>query len=158
MFWKPLLPFFEWCDATWVGSSIRASTWIFPAIETIHIFALTVLLGTIVVLDLRLLGLGLRRQPVALLAENLRGWTFTSLAVMLLSGVALFLSEAVKCFHNEGFRVKMTLLPVAILFHFTVFRRAAAGVSAPPWGKLAALVSLALWFGVGIAGRAIGFL
>ncbi len=61
-------PLFRWFDATWIGSSIRASTYAFPIIECVHLLGMVLLLGTIVVIDLLLLGLGMRRQPVSRLA------------------------------------------------------------------------------------------
>jgi Family of unknown function (DUF6644) len=156
-----LLPFFQWCDATTIGAWIRDSTWLFPLIETFHILALTVLFGTVLVIDLRLMGAGLRAQPVSVIARQLRPWLRGSLAVILASGVLLFLSEAMKCYGNDGFRFKMVALFLALGFQFTVF----AYVTSPagearvwPVGKkMAALVSMALWLSVGIGGRAIGF-
>ena len=154
-----LLPFFEWCDHTAIGEAIRCSVWAFPIIETFHIFALTLLFGTILVMDLRLLGAGLTRQPVSRVAANLWPWMMGSLAVILTTGTLLFLSEALKCFSNDGFRFKMVCLFFALLFHFTFFRRAAwhEGAGSPLGRKMTAVVSMLLWLGVGVGGRAIGF-
>lgn len=79
---------------------------------------------------------------------------------MLTSGFLLFLSEAMKCYGNTSFRWKMLFLFSALLFQFTIYNRVVAseGKSAPIGGKIAAAVALCLWFGVGLAGRAIGFL
>jgi len=79
---------------------------------------------------------------------------------MLTSGILLFLSEAMKCYGNTSFRVKMLFLFAALLFQFTIYNRTVKneGASAPVGGKIAAGVALCLWFGVGLAGRAIGFL
>jgi hypothetical protein len=82
-----------------------------------------------------------------------------SLLVMILTGSALFASEAVKCYYSSAFWVKMSCLLAATIFTFTVRRRLTMqeiGVR-PFWLKLVALVSLALWFGVGAGGRWIGF-
>ena len=158
---ESLLPFFQWCDATTIGQWIRDSTWLFPIIETFHILALTVLFGTVLVIDLRLMGAGLRGQPVAVIARHLRPWLRGSLAVILVSGILLFLSEAMKCYGNDGFRFKMAALFLALTFQFTVFRyvTSPAGEARvwPVGKKAAALVSMVLWLGVGIGGRAIGF-
>jgi hypothetical protein len=80
--------------------------------------------------------------------------------VMLTSGLLLFLSEAMKCYGNTSFRIKMLFLFFALLFQFTIYNRIVKneGTSAPVGGKIAAAVALCLWFGVGLAGRAIGFL
>jgi len=155
-----IIPFFQWCDNTMLAQSIRNSRVAFPVIENFHLFALTVLLGSLVVLVLRQFGLIYKTQPISEVASALRPWNRWSLAVMLTSGVLLFVSEAMKCYGNTSFRVKMLFLFFALLFQFTIYNRVVAseGKSAPAGGKIAAAVALCLWFGVGLAGRAIGFL
>lgn len=154
-----LLPFFEWCDSTAIGQAIRDSRLLFPIIESLHLFALTVLLGTVVVLNLRLLGTGLRKQPMPLVARSLAPLTFWSLLAMLITGTLLFCSEALKCYDSPPFRVKMVALFLAIVFHWTVFYPAVNSPTGPGrWRRIAtAMVSMILWFGVATAGRAIGF-
>jgi hypothetical protein len=157
---QSLAPFFQWCDGTALAQAIRNSRIAFPVIENFHLFALTVLLGSLVVLCLRQFGLVYKEQPIAEVARALRPWNLWSLAVMLTSGILLFLSEAMKCYDNTSFRVKMCFLFFALLFQFTIYSRIVKreGASAPIGGKIAAAVALCLWFGVGLAGRAIGFL
>jgi hypothetical protein len=157
---KMLYPFFEWCEATTVGHAIRSSLWAFAVIESVHLLALAAIGGAVLVVDLRLLGLGLRRQPIPELARNAYPWFVGSLIVMLVTGVALFLSEAVKCYYSTAFWVKMSSLALAMIFSFTVRRRVTLADEArvrPIWYKAVALVSLSLWFGVGAGGRWIGF-
>jgi Family of unknown function (DUF6644) len=155
-----LVPFFQWCDNTTISQAIRDSRFAFPVIENFHLFALTVLLGSLVVLVLRQFGLLYKTQPIHEVAEALRPWNRWGLAVMLLSGILLFLSEAMKCFGNTSFRVKMIFLFSALLFQFTVYERAVRAEDniASAGSKARAAVALCLWFGVGLAGRAIGFL
>jgi hypothetical protein len=156
---KTLYPFFEWCDHTAIGQAIRDSRFLFPIIESIHLFALTVLLGTVVVLNLRLLRLALTRQSLPAVALALAPLTFRSLMTMLASGALLFVSEALKCYENPPFLFKMAMLAAAIVFQWTVARAVVRSATEP--GRLlscaTALLSLTLWFGVGVAGRAIGF-
>jgi uncharacterized membrane protein SirB2 len=155
-----LLPFFEWCEATAVGNAIRNSLWLFPVIESVHLFGLAVLGGAVLVVDLRLFGVGLRRQPVAQLARDLQPWLAGSIVVMLCTGIPLFLSESIKCYYSQAFWVKMTALPLAIAFAFTVRRKVAMANETrvrPLLNKLVALVSLTLWLTVGAGGRWIGF-
>jgi hypothetical protein len=152
-----LLEFFEWCEATAVGSAIRNSSWLFPVIESVHLLALAMIGGALLVVDLRLLGFGLRDQPVARLAREAQPWLVGSLLVMISTGVPLFLSESIKCYYNQAFWVKMTTLPVAILFTFTVRRKMALAEVGRRWHTLVGLVSIALWFCVAAAGRWIGF-
>ena len=84
-----LLPFFQWSQNTWIGLLMRDSNWLFPAVEGVHIVALTMLLGAIAVLDLRLYGVTLRNKPVSALARELAPWTLYSLVVILLTGAML---------------------------------------------------------------------
>jgi hypothetical protein len=154
-----LLPWFEWCEASWVGNAIRQSLWLFPVIEATHLLALCILGGAVLVLDLRLLGFGLRNQPIPQLARDARPWLIGSLSVMLLTGLALFASESVKCYYSTSFWVKMTTLPMALLFTFTIRNRVAtrAAMQATATTRLVALTSVLLWFVVSAAGRWIGF-
>ena len=153
-----LLPIFKWFDASAMGAWVRDSRWIFPAIEAVHIVALALLFGALLVLNLRLLGLGLTYKPVARLARELAPWIFVSLVIILSSGILLFASEAMKAYASVPFQVKMLFLFAAIIFHYTLHRRATRSDHAQIWGKLAAIVSILLWLGVGIGGRGIGFL
>ena len=154
------MPFFEWCESTGVGHAIRNSLWLFPVIESFHLLALALIGGAVLVVDLRLLGLALRRQPVAQLARNVHPWLVGGLAVMVTSGLLLFTSEAIKCYYSEAFRTKMTFLLPALVFTFTVRRKVTTADEVrvgPLWSKVVALVSITLWTVVGAAGRWIGF-
>jgi hypothetical protein len=155
-----LLPFFQWCEASAIGTAIRSSTWAFAVIESVHLLALAAIGGAVLVVDLRLLGWGLRRQTVAEVARDAYPWLVGSLVVMLVTGISLFLSESVKCYYSTPFWWKMSSLALAMIFAFTVRRRVTMSEDArvrPIYLKLVALVSLTLWFGVGAGGRWIGF-
>src|SRR5215472_14102803 len=117
-----LLPFFQWCDKTWLGEAIRGSRLYFPIIETFHLLALTILFGAVVVLNLRLAGIIMKAQPTQQVAKDLAPWAWWSLVVILVSGIMLFLSEAMKCYASVPFQVKMVFLFAAIAFHFTIYR------------------------------------
>jgi uncharacterized membrane protein len=155
-----LLPFFQWCESTALGTAIRMSPWAFAVIESVHLLGLAVIGGAVLLVDLRMLGFGLRDQRIAELARAVFPWLVGSLVVMLLTGVGLFLSEPLKCYDSRAFWVKMISLGLAMLFTFTIRRTATLADETrvrPIWFKLVALVSLALWFGVGGGGRWIGF-
>src|SRR5437762_269076 len=98
-----LLPYFQWCEASLLGSTIRNSNWLFPVIESVHLLGLAAIGGAVLVVDLRLLGFGLRRQPVAQLAREAHPWLLGSLLTMLATGFALFLSESIKCYYSRPF-------------------------------------------------------
>ena len=141
-----------------VGNAIRSSPWAFAVIESVHLLGLSAIGGAVLLVDLRLLGLGLKRQTVAQVARDAQPWLVGSLVVMLTTGVALFLSESIKCYYSTPFWVKMTSLALAIVFTFTVRKRVAMAVEPRPiWQKAVALASLLLWFMVGASGRWIGF-
>jgi hypothetical protein len=155
-----LLPFFDWCYQTGVGETIRDSTWLFPVIEAFHLLGLGVTVGALLIVDLRLLGVGLSKQPVAELSAGAQPWLLGSLALMFSTGIPLFLSEAVKCYYSIPFWIKMTSLLLALLFAFTVRRRVTrTGIATdrPRLGRLVAIISMVLWFGVAWGGRWIGF-
>ena len=154
-----LLSFFEWCDATALGATVRNSLWLFPVIEAVHLLGLCVLGGALLVVDLRLLGVGLKRQTIAELADEVRPWLVGAVVLMVTTGMLLFLAEAVKCYYNQSFWVKITTLPVALLFTFTVRARVthSGGLDTSPQTRLVGAASIALWFTVAAAGRWIGF-
>ena len=143
-----------------MGQAVRTSPWAFAVIESIHLLGLAAIGGVVLIVDLRLLGLGLRRQPVAQLARDMEPWLVGSLVVMVSTGVALFLSESIKCYYSTPFRVKMISLMLALAFTFTVRRRTTSVATATEQSvrqKLVGLASLALWFAVAASGRWIGF-
>ena len=154
------LPFFEWCEQTQIGSAIRELTWLFPLIEAFHLLGLALTIGAVLVVDLRLLGVGLSREPVAELSANTEPWLLGSLTVMIISGSLLFLSEAVKAYYSFPFWVKMTSLLLVLIFTFS-FRRyvTLTGLASkrPQLGRATAIISLVLWAGVAWGGRWIGF-
>lgn len=155
-----LLPFFKWCDATWLGETIRGSRIYFPIIETFHLLALTILFGAVLVLNLRLCRVIMKHQPVQQVADDLSPWAFGSLIVILASGIMLFLSEAMKCYASGPFQVKMVFLFLALVFHFTIHRKITRGKRDPAFfsGALIGIINAFLWLGVGLGGRGIGFL
>jgi hypothetical protein len=155
-----LLPFFQWCYASAVGETIRDSTWLFPVIEAFHLIGLGLTVGAVLLVDLRLFGVGLNRQPVARLAAAAQPWLLGSVTLMVVSGTLLFMSEAVKCYYSFPFWVKMTSLFLVLLFTFTIRRRVTLTGPAsdrPLLGRVTAFISLSLWFGVAWGGRWIGF-
>jgi hypothetical protein len=152
-------PFFEWCEGTLLGTVVRESIYAFPLIEATHLVALCVMGGALILVDLRMLGVGMREQPIAALAAGVRPWLVGAVALMLGTGVLLFLAEAIKCFYNTAFWVKMLTLPVALVFTFGVRDRRwlLEGLETSKRSRLVGSASLLLWFVVAAAGRWIGF-
>src|SRR5262245_58978336 len=118
-----LLAFAQWCEGSGVGTWIRETPWAFATIEAVHLLALSVIGGAVLVVDLRLMNLGLRNHSVEELAQDASRWQTRSLIVLIISGVGLYFSEAVKCYYSTPFWFKMGSLTLAILFTYTIRRR-----------------------------------
>jgi len=153
--------FFDWIEHTRHGTVIRDSIWQFAAIEAVHLLALAVIGGALLIVDLRLLGWTLRRQPIKQIARDAEPFLIGSLFMMLVTGYLLMASLAAsKYYVNLAFQLKMVFLLLAIVFTFTVRRwliYKEDGDISPAMAKGVAIVSVLLWSGVGIMGRGIGF-
>jgi hypothetical protein len=155
-----LANFFLWVEHTHAHDVISQSTWMFAVIESIHLLALATIGGAILIVDLRLLGYGLKRQPIPDVAREAQPWLVSSWVVMIVTGVALFVSEPSKLYYSVPFWYKMAFLATATIFTFTIRRKIALADESrvrPLYYKLVAVASLALWLGVGAGGRWIGF-
>ena len=154
----------EWLEQTLVGTTIRESLWLFPVIETIHIFGIILLVGATSILDLRLMGLTFRDEPVSKLAARFIPWAVAGFVIQVTTGLLLFSSEATKMYGNWGFKIKMSLIVVAglnaLIFHSIAYRSVGKW-DRDPVGPLSAraagLVSILLWFGIVAAGRWIAY-
>jgi len=136
---------------------LNNNEWSFPLLEIIHIASFAVSVGTIAVVDLRLLGLGMRRQSSAQLLKDTAPWTLIALAIVLMSGPMIFSSDPNLYLNNPGFRFKMDVLLVAIVYNYTVHRRVAQSNPSPVLCAWVGGVSLALWVSVVFGGLFIAF-
>lgn len=151
-------------EASSVATAIRESTWLFPSIETTHVLCIVLVVGSIMIVDLRLLGLASRDRAVSELAAEVLPWTWVAFVCAAITGGLLFSSSAVKYSQNLPFRLKMLLLLLAAtnmaIFHLGVYRTVARWDRAPvvPFGaKLGGALSLTIWVTVVACGRWIGF-
>jgi uncharacterized membrane protein len=149
--------FFEWLSTSSVANAMNGPEWAFPVVESLHFMGFALSIGTIAIVDLRLLGLGMRRQTARELAADLDPWTWAGIALMLITGPLMFSADAVTYHANPSFQFKMTCLMVALLFHFTVHRRVTKSEVSPIAAKLAGGLSLLLWTAVVAGGRMIAF-
>ncbi len=143
------------------GAMMRDLVWAFPVVEMVHLLGLVLLLGSILVLDLRLLGYGMRERSIPDLAAAVFPSMWIGLGLMVITGILLFLSGALRYSASGPFLVKMLLFAAAVLFHLTVHRKlltAASSSESHFETKVVGSISLLLWFGVGLAGRAIAFI
>ena len=124
---------------------LNSNEWSFPLTECFHVASMSLCIGTIALVDLRLLGVGLRNQTAAQLIRGTELWTFAGFSVVITSGLLIFSSDPLKYLHSAPFQLKMTLLLLGILYNYTLHRKVAQ--SSPPSGLrfVAAVFSLALW-------------
>ena len=140
-----------------IENPLNASEWTFPILEVLHISSFAIAIGTVALVDFRLLGLGLRARTAGQLTTDTRAATLISLSVALFSGLLLYSTDPDKFYLNISFLFKITCLLLAISFHYTIHRRVALADSSPMLGRLVAVVSIALWLGVVFGGIFIEF-
>jgi hypothetical protein len=144
-------------------TQIRESDWLFPTIETVHVFALVLVVGTIMTVDLRLLGFANKERPFRQVASEMLPWTWAAFAIAALAGMLMFSSKALTYYSNFPFRLKMVCLLLAGInmatFHWLGARQLEAWDRGRPprAAKLAGGASLLLWTTIVAAGRWIGF-
>lgn len=151
-------------QASGVANRIRDSLYLFPLIESTHVIGLTMVFGTIAIIDLRLLGIASTRRPFTRIADDILRWTWAAFALTVATGLLMFITNAGVYYHNFFFRTKMALLLLAginmMLFELTAGRsvhRWDKDRAAPLAGKTIAAVSLVLWIAIIFMGRWIGF-
>jgi hypothetical protein len=156
--------FFEWLSDTSLGTAVRESTMLFPWFESVHVLALTIVVGSIAIVDLRLLGLTSRNRSVKQMLDEMLPITWSAFALAVITGLALFISQAGYYIGKTPMQVKLVLLVLAgvnmLVFHTTTLRTVGEwGTSPrPPAGaRFAGATSLALWAGIVVFGRWIGF-
>lgn len=155
-----VLEVFRWIQFSPPLVALRSVSWFFPCIAAIHLLGLAVIGGAVLLVDLRLLGFGVRSRPVAELAREAERWLIGSLLVMMSTGLLLFMCFATKYYYLTFFWAKMAALFVVIAFTFSVRRRATLADEAQmsaAWNRGIALISLSLWTTVAVGGRWIGF-
>ncbi|MFM2125163.1 MAG: hypothetical protein RL328_1614 [Acidobacteriota bacterium] len=158
-----LLSWCEWLYSTELSATIRESLWVYPMLHFWHILANTFMFGTIVFLDLRLIGVGFAKRRVTDIAAQILPWTWFGWAMMFLSGGLIFASDPVRYYGNTYFRIKFALMALAgvnaLLFHTTFFKTVARWDegAVPGRARMAGLVSLVSWVLIVFAGRAVGY-
>ena len=150
-------------EASALGQAMRQWLWLYPSVEAVHILGIALLVGSILVLDLRLLGFS-RSLPVRRLAAHILPWSAASFALIVPSGLAMFVAHAGELIANPVFPVKICLILLAGanagIFHAGVFRSAAqwdVDVMPPIAARAAAALSLALWVSVIVCGRMLAY-
>jgi hypothetical protein len=151
----------RWCSTSVPIVNLRDSKYGMPAVQSVHLVGITVFLAAILVLDLRLAGVGMMDWSLPPLRRQLKPWAVGAVTLVVLSGILIFLGTPTKYLASNPFRIKMMVLCLAILFHFGVLRRFVSSEPASRPRRVTIIVaglSLTLWFMVGWAGRAIAFI
>jgi hypothetical protein len=159
-----LVRFLQWLFQTGFSATLRESKWAEPIFESVHVLTLTLFLGFSVLLDMRLLGVLLRRKRVSEVLAQLNPLLIAGFTVMIVTGVLLFCGDPAAFYSTTFFRVKMVMLVLAgvnvLVFNRTVGRRVEEwdqAASTPVGAKVAAILSLVLWAGIIAAGRGIAY-
>lgn len=159
-----ITPFLNTLEASAPAAAIRESLVLFPLVEAVHVIGLALVFGTIMIVDLRILGLASRQRVYRTVASELLKWTWATFALTALTGALMFITNPVTYFENGYFRAKMILLVLAgvnmLIFHFTTsgtMERWEDARPSPTAAKIAATLSLCLWIGIIAMGRMIGF-
>jgi hypothetical protein len=156
--------FLQFLQHSAVATGIREGESLFPWIECIHVLALTLVIGSIAIVDLRLVGLTSRDRSVAQTTALALPVTWAAFVVAAISGGLLFSSNATVYAHNTFFQTKLALIAVAglnmLAYHLVVGKGAANWLSPAqtPWrARVAGGLSLGLWIAIAACGRWIGF-
>ena len=153
-----------WLEGTPLSQARRGDPWLYPAVEIVHIFGFAVLVGSVVLFDLRVLGFA-RRLPVQLLARHLLRWAVAALLLIVPAGLLLFSAHPAELARNPAFQWKLALIAAAglnaLAFHVFPYRGVAnweRDKPAPPAARAHALLSILLWLGVITCGRLLAYL
>ncbi len=154
----------QWIQQTQLSVAIRESIWVYPILNVLHCVGILLVAGTIVVVDLRLLGLGMRRSPVSSVIGQVVPWTLGGFAFMFVTGSLLAWSEPVRLYHSLFFPWKLLFLALAglnaFMFHYRIYRSVGIWDSSPltpARARIAGAVSILCWICVIAAGRAVGY-
>ncbi len=155
---------FQWINDLQFSDDIRSSFWMFPAFETIHVIAIVFVLGSIVRLDMRLMGLIWRNRPVTEVADEMLPWTWTAFVIAAIFGSMLWMSKPMTYFGIAFFDAKMILMLLAginmLVFQYVTFRNVRVwdrDPIPPAAARFQGSLSMAFWLCVVICGRFIGF-
>ena len=152
-----------WIEHSALATAMRQELWLYPAVEIVHIFGFVTLVGSILMLDLRLLGLS-PKVPIRLLAGHLLPWTLGALLVIVPTGLMMFMAHASDFISNTAFVLKISLIfgagLNAVAFHLGTYRSVSewdSQYATPAAAKIHALISILIWLGVITCGRLLAY-
>lgn len=139
------------------NNPLNNNEWAFPLFECIHIAMFAMSVGTIALVDFRMLGLAMRRQTAAQLVKETSLWTLVGLVVVITSGLVIFTTDPIRYFYNDAFRYKCIALVVAVIYNYTIHRKVALSNPSLAIGAVVGGVSLLLWISIVFAGLFYAF-
>ena len=148
--------FFEAMGQWPISQAIGASIWIYPLVQAVHLVFLALFAGGMLIVDLRLLGYGLRSKSVAQVARDARPWMITGFLGLVLTGVPQLMQNSTREYFSEFFWYKMYLIAFGLILLVTVRRKVTQQNETTLLAKVVALISIATWTGVTINARLIG--
>jgi len=140
------------------ANPLNSIEWAFPVTECFHITAFALSIGTIGLVDFRLLGVGMRHQTAGQLIKDTSLWTLAGFAVVIFSGVLIFSSDPIHYLYNDAFRYKIAALVLGIVYNYTIHRKVALSDPSPAVGALVGGFSLVLWIAVVFSGLYMAFI
>lgn len=140
------------------ANPLNSNEWAFPLTECFHITAFALSIGTIMLVDLRLLGLAMMHQTPRQLLKDTGIWTLAGLIIVITSGLLIFSSDPIHYLYNAAFRFKVTALLLAIIYNYTIHRKVAISDPSPGADKAVAVVSILFWVSVTFSGLWIAFI
>ena len=152
--------FIEWCQGLAISQAYRESLWLFAVTQALHLVAIAVFVGAILIVDLRMLGLGVVRQSRAAVARNAQRVLLWAGLAVLVTGIPQFTANAASYSRSPMFVFKMWLLVAALVYTATLRRRVALADEGrlPSWlPRVVGAASIALWMGVTVSGRLITY-
>ena len=156
-----LRPFFDWFQELAFAIAFRASTWMFPVVDAVHLLALVVFAGAILLVDLRLLGV-MKDRPATQVSRDATPWLLGSIAVLFVSGTLMIMGNGDKYYYSDYFWQKIAVLAVGMVYTFTIRRKVIAlsddGRMRPFLRRASGMFSICLWSFVAVWGRLIGLL
>ena len=150
---------YKWLNTTSLSQFMQGSTYTFPLVEVVHLIGITMFLGAVIAVCLRLLGLGIK-QPASTIHEGLATWTTISFAIVVITGILMIIAEPIKLSNNSMWGYKVAVLAIGFVLHFAGYLmivKPGRAEASPGLAKAIAVAILAAWFISGIGGRFIGF-
>ncbi len=147
----------KWANEMLIENPLNLSAWSFPILECLHIVGFVVAIGSVAIVDLRILGVGLRRTAPDQLSNDTRMLMLISLTTAVFAGMLLYSTDPDKYYLNWSFVIKMICLLLAVIFHYSIHRKIINSPASPPIRKIVACISIMLWVSVVFGGMFIAF-